>query len=72
MTLWQKPCHYCSTSIETIGLDRIDSMQGYTLSNLVSCCEVCNWMKMNLTQAEFISHIQKISSNFSTNKFVGA
>lgn len=41
-TFWQKPCTYCREPIETIGLDRIDNSKGYTVSNIVSCCTLCN------------------------------
>lgn len=53
MTFWQKPCFYGPHPIETIGLDRIDSTKGYTMDNLVSCCETCNRAKRHMSLAEF-------------------
>ena len=44
------------------GIDRIDSNEGYKLDNVVSCCAVCNGMKMSMTQNEFISHIKRMLS----------
>jgi len=46
-TFWQKDCSYCGSAITTIGLDRIDSSIGYRVNNVVSCCSVCNLMKLN-------------------------
>ena len=43
---WQKPCHYCGVTIETVGIDRVDNSIGYKLSNIVSCCTNCNSMKV--------------------------
>ena len=43
------------------GLDRIDSSKGYTIDNVVACCKVCNWMKSDMSQQEFIDHCNRIS-----------
>lgn len=59
-TFWQKPCYYCGGHIETIGLDRIDNTKGYTASNVVSCCSVCNVAKGQMTQKEFKCWVEKI------------
>ena len=57
MTFWQKPCSYSKHPIATIGLDRVDSDLGYTLRNVVPCCEVCNRGKLLMPAAEFIEWI---------------
>jgi len=62
MTFWQKPCNWCGTQIETIGLDRIDSSRGYTIDNVKSCCWFCNRAKGNLTEQEFIDWLERIKS----------
>lgn len=62
-TFWQKPCFYCGSSIETIGLDRVDSSKGYLLTNIVACCKRCNWMKNTLGQQEFIQHCMRIADH---------
>lgn len=62
ITLWQKPCYYCKSSIETIGLDRIDNDKGYELDNIIPCCKICNRMKHTMDQIDFINHCAKITS----------
>ncbi len=42
------------------GIDRLDNNKGYTLTNCVPCCKICNKMKSNLGYDEFFSHIKKI------------
>jgi len=59
-SLWQKPCTYCGSDINTIGLDRIDSSKGYTLDNVTPCCARCNEMKMADTVNEWLSHMKKV------------
>jgi hypothetical protein len=59
-TFWQKPCHYCGSDIETIGIDRIDNNIGYEISNLRSCCSWCNTMKLDHPEEAFLKHICKI------------
>ena len=51
---WQKDCSYCGGSINTIGLDRIDSSIGYQVDNLVSCCSICNQMKSDRNKEEWL------------------
>ena len=43
------------------GIDRIDSSMGYTELNCVSCCKLCNFMKNNSNQKDFLTHIHKIA-----------
>lgn len=61
--LINKLCFYCNSTLELYGtgLDRINSSLGYTLSNVVSCCRICNVMKNDLTQDAFYLQIEKIS-----------
>jgi len=63
LTFWRIPCYYCNDSIETIGLDRIDSSKGYIINNIVSCCTKCNYMKRDLNKEDFINHCNKIIGN---------
>ncbi len=49
------------------GIDRIDSSLGYIVSNCVSCCKRCNYMKNSLSLEAFIAHVNKINQYF--NKF---
>lgn len=45
-----KPCIYCNNLFECapsagVGLDRIDNTMGYVISNVCSCCYICNRVK---------------------------
>ena len=63
MMFWQKPCYYCNDPVRFVGLDRVDNTKGYVLSNVVSCCETCNRMKLTQTQNDFLLKCQKIALN---------
>lgn len=43
------------------GIDRRDSTLGYTTENSISCCKICNKMKMQLSEVQFISHAKRIT-----------
>lgn len=62
--MWNKPCTYCGSEIDSIGLDRIDNSKGYTKENLCSCCFNCNQMKSTKDKNEWISHILKIANYY--------
>lgn len=57
---WNKQCTYCGNKIETIGLDRINSLIGYELTNIASCCIICNRMKTNMTLDEWTDKMLQI------------
>lgn len=63
-SFWNKPCVYCEAPIEKIGLDRIDSSLGYTVSNIVSCCKHCNYAKRLFSIDEYIDHCRKVIEVF--------
>lgn len=68
-------CNYCGASPQSVqrsntsygkdlyhnGVDRIDSALGYTESNCVPCCGVCNYMKASLSVAEFYAWAARIT-----------
>lgn len=56
-------CTYCNyLSIDTLnGLDRLDSNKSYELTNVVSCCKLCNFMKGSLDANTFIKRCKHIS-----------
>lgn len=57
-------CAYCgkvSTPGDFNGVDRLDSTDGYKLSNVVSCCQMCNFMKGSLDPITFIKRCKHIS-----------
>jgi hypothetical protein len=62
-TYWQNPCHYCNSTIETIGLDRKDNSIGYIETNVVSCCKRCNRAKDTMTTEEYVTHCQRVMEN---------
>jgi hypothetical protein len=78
--LFKGKCHYCdavplprtyrigATAIELNGIDRVDSSIGYSVSNCVSCCYICNTLKMDYTKEEFLSHIEKIHAHQQTKQ----
>jgi hypothetical protein len=59
-SFWQKPCTYCNSKIETIGLDRVDPKLGYSMSNVVPCCSRCNEMKNNATVEQWIADMKSV------------
>lgn len=72
ISLCSQNCAYCNRPINEIyqddvlwdikynGIDRINSKIGYTMSNCVPCCSVCNTMKMDMTVEQFKTHIVSI------------
>lgn len=69
------PCHYCGLPPSTpvsitssaahedfryTGVDRVDSSQGYSISNCVPCCKHCNFAKLDRPLDEWLGWIQRI------------
>lgn len=42
------------------GIDRVDNNKGYIISNCVSCCTTCNFMKKTLKKEDFLNQVVKI------------
>jgi hypothetical protein len=76
--LTKLPCHYCSVAARQQhnrndhpnrqpylfnGLDRIDNSVGYTITNVIPCCTICNMLRGSLTYHEFIKRISLIAQN---------
>lgn len=61
----QTGCHYCGTIQEKgfNGIDRLYSSESYIITNCVSCCEMCNYMKGCLGPTIFINRVEHIMSN---------
>lgn len=66
-------CYYCGCppdktinnkalngSIFYNGIDRLDSSEGYTRSNCVSCCKKCNYAKRDMSYDDFIELVCQI------------
>lgn len=63
--LFESPCYYCGmakTDKLNIGIDRLDSFEGYTLDNSVPCCEDCNLVKNTIPYDVFIDKVHHILS----------
>jgi len=56
------PCHYCNHFEEGLlnGLDRVDCKLGYSDSNTVPCCDVCNYMKHTSIVTDFYRKVHTI------------
>ena len=65
---WQKPCTYCGTDIETIGLDRMDSSKGYTMENVTPCCFGCNARKGDMLLSEWNEWLARIAGHETTRE----
>lgn len=57
-------CKFCGSDSK-IGVDRIDSSEGYTVDNSQPCCPKCNMMKYTYSIEEFLKHIDKIHKYLS-------
>jgi len=44
------------------GIDRKDNAIGYTESNSVACCKICNRAKMDMTYEDFMSWIRNLTN----------
>ena len=74
-------CFYCNCAPRNIlgswlisgtftynGIDRVNNTLGYSIDNCVPCCKICNFMKKNLTQEEFLNHVESIYRNTRKGK----
>jgi hypothetical protein len=62
----KNPCHYCNDEFGEAtraggGLDRLDNSIGYMKGNVVSCCRICNSLKLNIfTEQETLIAVKAI------------
>jgi hypothetical protein len=74
--LTSRPCHYCGlppvvnsysdeakVKIPMNGVDRVDSLQGYTLLNCVACCTTCNLAKLDTSLADFKTWVRRVHTH---------
>lgn len=54
------------TILKCNGIDRIDSNDGYTLNNSVTCCKHCNFAKNSLSITDFKELIIKIYEHWAS------
>lgn len=70
------PCSYCNNELRNvqistgIGLDRIDNDKklGYTLSNVLPCCSMCNKIKNNFLTVEETKAAVQVIVNIRKNQ----
>jgi hypothetical protein len=63
-------CHYCNAKydgIHLMGIDRYDSSIGYIPENCVTCCRVCNVMKLNHPFNDFLQYCRNIKNSYKNN-----
>lgn len=61
---WNSHCTYCGGTIHGIGLDRVINTIGYTPSNVVPCCKVCNKLKGSMSLGEWIEALTRIVKHY--------
>lgn len=72
--LFKMSCHYCGCSPSQVsrinssvfiynGIDRKDNKHGYTSSNAVSCCKVCNQRKRADSYNQFLAWVTDVYLN---------
>ncbi len=57
----KESCYYCG-STKNIAIDRVNSNINYTKANCIPCCTICNYMKNEYSQNNFITRCNDISS----------
>jgi len=78
-SLTQNVCHYCGTPPSNIsspkkdrrcgesfvysGIDRIESAEGYSMSNCVPCCRICNVAKSNMNYYDFLAWAKRLNNH---------
>jgi RNA binding exosome subunit len=53
------PCFYCGDSNNCMGVDRKENNAGYSATNVVSCCALCNKLKWNLSVDAFLDKCRR-------------
>ena len=49
------------------GIDRVDNAVGYTVSNVVTCCTVCNLAKRTMSRDDFLALARRIAERHHGN-----
>jgi hypothetical protein len=62
-------CSYCGTNKMKIGLDRIDNNIGHLMSNVVSACTRCNFIRGTMPYKAWIVLVPSIKYAYDNNLF---
>lgn len=64
------PCAYCGGELADIGraCDRIDTMVGYTLENVLPCCPVCNEIRGRCFTVDEMKQIGPVIGNIKRQR----
>lgn len=57
---WKQRMYKTQPILNINGIDRVNSLKGYSIDNCVSCCTKCNLMKNIFSKDDFINHVNKI------------
>ena len=71
LVLFLGSCYYCGVppfqtkkyrgrTFTYNGIDRVDNLQGYTNTNTVSCCRICNVAKNQMGQQDFLKWVEQV------------
>lgn len=67
MELMSAPCKYCGRKPDFVGnkfayngIDRVNNKSGYVTENVAPCCSMCNYMKSDYSEAEFLQQVESI------------
>lgn len=67
---YHSACYLCGLcaipNVHALGVDRVDSRQGYTLENSRPCCTCCNMMKKASTMDDFVERCCKVAELHAT------
>jgi hypothetical protein len=68
--IFTRPCKYCGNEMKEMndngiefshnGLTRIDNDGGYTMENVVTLCNMCNFMRSGFTEIDFLYYCENI------------
>jgi hypothetical protein len=71
VNITKSKCFYCNDDPSNIikekydeyiynGIDRVNNLKGYTIDNVVACCEICNKMKCTKSQEDFLQWVERV------------
>jgi hypothetical protein len=64
MMLFHDRCYYCKDERTLNGIDRKDNNIGYYLTNVVTCCQICNTAKGQMSEEQFKEWAQRLSKHY--------